>query len=128
MRRDIVQDKCVCADDCAVSDFDGSEDCGAGTDEYVIADNRNLMKAPPATDRHVVRDLTVFSDDRASVNDNAHSVIVEGSVAADNSRVRDGCGKDKPHEIVKQSGKDRNVPRIECVATLVQREHLAHDL
>ena len=128
MRRDIVEDKCVCADDRAVSDFDRSEDCGAGTDEDVIADNRDLMKASPAADRHVVRDLTVFPDDCAAVNDNAHSVIVEGSVAADNSRVRDGCGKDKPHEVVKQPGKDGNVSRVECMAALVQCEHLAHDL
>jgi hypothetical protein len=123
-----VQNECVCADYCAVADFYWPDDCGAGAYENVIADNGNLRKAASAPNRHMVRDLAVISNDRAAVNDDTHSIVVKGSVAANDSRVRDGRGKDKPHEVIEQLGKNGNVPAVECPATPVQCEHLAHDL
>ena len=128
MRRHITQNDCVCADDCAVTDFDWSENCCAGPYKNVIPDDRDLRKATSATNRYMVGDLAVVSDDRAAVNDDTHSVVVKGSVAANDSCVRDRCGEDKPHEVIEQLGNNGNVPGMQCLATLVQREHLAHDL
>ena len=128
MRRHVVQNDCICADYCAIADCEWPEDCGAGAYKYVIADDRNVIKAASATNRHMVRDLAVISNDRAAVNHDTHSVVVEGSVAANNSGVRDRRGKDKSHEVIEQPWKNGNVPGIKCPATLVECEHLAHDL
>ena len=61
------------------------------------------------------------------MNDNTHSIVIERCVPADDGRVRDGGGEDKPHEVVEQLGKDRNLPGMKRAATPVQRVHLAHD-
>jgi len=61
------------------------------------------------------------------VNDNTHSVVIKRCVPADDGRVRDGGGEDKPHEVIEQLGKDGKLPGMKRAATLVQRVHLAHD-